>query len=568
MGFYEPRNIDFQKKSREYTMAVQESDLYRGLLDSNNASFLDYKEWAKENVTYQAFNPQDERAQEQLSRKLQSHNDSYTISLLMNCITPLRHGLDVDSVLSAYLSYKVIMTANPDLSMNLSRMFSNMHGEAKMLADSVNIPGIHGLLNHWSKKLEKGMMDSSTEILSDEIKKASIDHNLDSLVMSPRQVAALKVNFMEQLYSDLRDCKGPEKDLQASKLMVDYEKALYHLNNISLNSGFTMDVVAAEERYLVGLRIAEDPSYANLFEQTGDYYGVKAVVDDTGRWSGRFETRDGHEYNVVNPNELYHGAFTVRMPKGGSLKDKSVQNLVTRRAKETAAMLAFLDSGNKETKGVNKDAINEAKSMIIKNFESYKDNLAQEFHDDGLGSISDCKKKIDEIASEAFDAVYPVPEDESKIDKVIAHFDGESQLILGREAYAYDNPIEAMKPGAMSHLRNDSERRTAWDKLTADANKYHGGDRSTKEVLDDLRKHMIAESSAKELYDYVMHVATNINQSQTPLSYGSAASRKQVIGPTQKSYTGKEPEKDIDEMQELIDQDLINGYDKDDGHEM
>ena len=566
MGFYEPRNIDAQRTSREYKMAVEESALYRGLLESNERSFMDYKEWAKENVSYQNFNSNDPHAQDQLSRKLQAHNDSYTISLLMNCITPLQHGMDIDSVLSAYLSYKVIMTANPDLSMNMSRMFSNMHGEAHMLADMVNIPGIHGLLNHWSKKLEKGMLNSSTEILGDEIKKAKIEHNLDSLVMSPRQVAALKINFMEQLYSDVRNCKGPEAELQKTRLLVDYSKALDHLNNISINSGFTMDVVAAEERYLVGLRMMEDPSYGNMFEQTGDYYGVKAVLDeDTGRWSGRFETRDGHEYNVVNPNELTQGAFTVRMPITGDFDEESStgpRNLVKRRAKETAAMLAFLDAGNIDTKGVNQKAIEEAKAMVIKNFEAYKDNLASEFADDGYGDKDAFRAQIEKLADKAFNEVYPVSEEESEIDQVIQRFEGESQLVLGREAYIYSNPSGGPDVGA--NLRSDEARFAAWDKLTADANKYYDSDRSTPEVLNDLRKHMIAESSARDLYDYVMHIATNINQGPA-YAYGTDPSRKSAKGPKPKSYTGKDVEKD--EMQEVIDQKLENDYDNSDDND-
>lgn len=560
MAFYEPQNIDASKKSLEYKMALKESELYRGLMDSNERTFLDYKEWAKENVPYQQMAADDPRMQDALSRKLQKHNDAYTISLLMNCITPLQHGLDVDSVLSAYLSYKVIMTTNPDLNMNLSRMFSNMHGEMQNIADTVDIPGIHFMLKHLGKKLEKGMMEQSAEILSSEIEKAKTDHNLDALVMSPRQVAALKLNFMEQLYEDVRNCKGPEADLEVSHRMNEYSTALEHLNNIAINSGFTMDVVAAEERYLVGLRIQDDPSYAKMFEQTGDYYSAEPVLDDTGRWSGRFATRDGHEYNIADPNDLKQGAFTVRTSKAKSLEE--VTQLIDYRARETTTMTLFLEDGDAETDGINHKAIEDAKNMVLNNFKIYQERLAEEFADDGLGTKEECLEYIKKVSQEASEAVIDSRKG-SKQDNVLELFSAESELIIGREAMVYDHPDRARNPGYLESIRSDEVRQREWNDLTSDANKmYKDVDRSSHEVLADLRRHLIAGSTSKELYEHVMHVATNMNQSPTPHVYGIEADRKQVSGPKPTSFTGTAPEADKDTIQDRLDEMSGSAYDE------
>ena len=101
----------------------------------------DYKEWANHEVKYTDMSADDKAT----AAKMKKCNDSYTMSMLMNCMAPLGQGVDVQSLLSSWVTFKVAEMMNPNLKQDTSRLLANFRTE----------------LNLWLRILRKNILCSA-----------------------------------------------------------------------------------------------------------------------------------------------------------------------------------------------------------------------------------------------------------------------------------------------------------------------------------------------------------------------------------------------------------------------
>lgn len=295
---------------------------YKELESLQRSAIANYKEWAKETINYTNF------GSEGVSRNLKQYNDTYTMAMLVGVISPLEQGCTISSCLQTLLSYNIVKTLNPNLDMDSSRLFYNFKNTIQpMLTDFRQEHKILGtLFSGFGNTLTNSLSEEAGGKFAQTIDSHQDAHDIDSMYLTPRQVAALKLNFMEQYYSDLR---SGGSDSNKNAMTQQYNAAISHLNAICNNGGYDMSIVAAEERYLVGLKIQQNPDYATIFAETSDPFGVRMdskAAQNLHLWNGQFTTSDYHDFFGANDIST-DGAFHVRIPMTrDELKDNIQEN--------------------------------------------------------------------------------------------------------------------------------------------------------------------------------------------------------------------------------------------------
>lgn len=294
---------------------------YNELESLQRSAIADYKKWSREELKY------DELDSANAAANLKQYNDTYTMSMLMGVIAPLENGCDLSSVMQCLMSYNVIKMMNPDLDMDSSRMFYNFKNTvAPMIADmKTDHPILGKLFSPVTSEIDKTLSEAAGAKFATTIDAHEKVHDIDSMYLTPRQVAALKLNFMEQYYGDLRKTDDKYTRMEHTS---EYNKAMKHLNAICANGGYDMSVVATEERYLVGLKIQENPDYMTMFAETTDVFGVKldtARINETHRFGGQFISTDEHTY-YGGTDIATNGAFHVRMSMSREELQKDMQS--------------------------------------------------------------------------------------------------------------------------------------------------------------------------------------------------------------------------------------------------
>lgn len=340
----------------------------------------DYSDWAKLDVNYSVFGEPGSKDREmQLVQRLKSHNDAYTMSMLTSCYTPLTEGIDVKTLASTYFTHKMVQVMNPDLQMDKARMYANFASNLRSMSEG------YPLAQKFASGIEDMLGDKAATQTGDTVAKSLRDNTLDSLVMTPRQLAAIKLNFMEQYYTDTRslDQSSPDYESKLKNCTDNYDKAIQHIGAIANNSGYEMSAVADEERYLVGLRIRQDDSkhYENIFSETQLPYGAQmqylngGVGDENNLiWQGDFKTPDGHAYTC----DANTGAFTVRQPYTAD-KLPSLQDELSRKGQQYAWMQQFINSS---ACTASSDAKKDALENLQTQFDQYKDSISIQLQDD------------------------------------------------------------------------------------------------------------------------------------------------------------------------------------------
>lgn len=358
----------------------------------------DYRTWAKEHVKYSDFGSAQARA------ALKESNDAFTMQMLTNCLTSFNDGVTFEALLSTVFTYKITKVMNPQFEQDVARMYLNMRdsllpmmersyehsGLASRIAGAVPMAVVH----QFDKKC---LTQGSVTMTAHQIKDAVDTNSLDDMVMTPRQLAALKVNFMEQYYVDMRACDLTDKSMTSdyAKCRQDYNTAIEHINAIAENSGFDMAVVAEEERYLVGLKMMSNPSYGAIFNETSPMGGVVPQYDTDGTWNGMFETRDGHPYNVGSGDKMRLGSFTVREPilhgyDGKDFDDKakeSFKEMIFKSAEGYSDMVRFIDNRD----DFSPDTVKNVKKYLSDYRNSYQAKMVALLRDDIGMSAKDAK---------------------------------------------------------------------------------------------------------------------------------------------------------------------------------
>ena len=286
----------------------------------------------------------------ELRNRLKSHNDAYFTSMYMSVFSPVsKEGVTIKSLFEIKGSMEALKAFNPNADMDKARLFGRL--KDNIAASSKN----HGvfykaIMNPVSHYLESVSADSTSK----GVATAAKNDDLDSLVMSPRMLAAMKVNFDEQYYYDTRRLSQSDKNYneKMETYKKQYDKAIEHVVAIAQNSGYDMSAIAEEERYIVGMKMinsAGDSPYNVIYRQTASMYGVRPVdmqgnprMSNTSLFRGDFESVDGHPYTTGGSKR---GAFEVShrlSDNDGSLS--AYKDELSRNGRQLAWMINYTKS--------------------------------------------------------------------------------------------------------------------------------------------------------------------------------------------------------------------------------
>lgn len=517
----------FSEKATEHELAelrmVQQDALFKSyglnkeLFDGHGLNH--YQEWGRQEVKYTSTS-----SKEQVKR-LQARNDAYTMTMLMNCVGPLRQGISVGSLMQVWISYQTICTFNENMDMDVSRLCSNMRQDLERMKGSFESRGpgakfVFGKVTNW---LDGYLASVAGSKLSESVEFSMRQGTLDEMVMTPKQLAALKVSFMEQYYFDMRN---PENS--KTQISTWYNNAILHLENIATNSGFDMSVVAAEERHIVGLKIKQNPDYANLFNETAGAYGAQPMLDDDGKWSDKFVTADEHAYTVGGKPRK--GAFTVRMPEDltvqdgyplAALKDMSEHPFrgpgdkkansagrVAETAREFASMVSWANSDACRLKGKDKQYVLD---YLAASREQYKTGVLTRFvHDGAVENGNNLVKLFDQEYQDTLECGTECQPGEAlqvEMDYIL------NKEILGKAGM--DNSNQVLMD-IMTHAKGVNnypdflELKKRADRMAIE----HGepADRTAMDLIKDMRENYIDQMTPDEVARMLLHVGANIHQ--------------------------------------------------------
>lgn len=530
--FYEVVPVDmFDKQAKEQAL--------RELSNLQNELMTDYKNWAREHVKYSEFD-----GKSSMSR-LRETNDDFTLQLLTNCIS-FQDGITFGALLSTVFTYNVAKISNPSFEQDISRLMLNMRDT---MVPELTKRG--GLAKGFATSLDKYLVNHSTDLMHNQIAKAIDNNSLDDMVMTPRQLAALKVNFMEQYYVDLhsltqKEISDTSLTSKYSQLQQQYNTAIKHINAIANNSGFDMSVVAEEERYIVGLNMMENPRYAAMFDETSGVSGVVPQLASDGTWTGTFITRDGHDYNISDSNPG-QGSFTVRMPAvhGSAIRQAgSFEQAWQAQYKEeiSSAAQSFLDMTrfleNKKNKDILKDLDTNKVKHLLKQYEqAYKLRIVTAMADDAGISY----KKAESF----FDRQYDISTAEWKktcssnnISREYAPEERNPEVFKQEVYYAIDKELcrkmDIVMPGfnetevpTYEGYEGKYERYQKQGKKTREAKLHyfsqmlidknaevngHGDTRSAMQILADMQNTYLSTMTEEDLARLLIHANANIEQ--------------------------------------------------------
>ena len=407
---FEPKNKEKQhvvqykvsgvvpRSERQINVALRE------LRELQNRNFFSYQEWARREVKYDDLNAEDES----MKANLKKHNDAYAISIISSCMGPMREGFNFSSILASLSTFYMLKSVNPDTEQDMHRLLASLHEQVAVMASESR----GGISNFFLRKLDKEMGKAAAVNLNKDVAVNLNNGSIDQMVMTPRQLAALKLNFYEQYYFDIRNLKGSNKNIKKQEITVSYNKALTHLEQIAKNSGFDMKVVAMEERYFAGLKMKADPRYKALFLGTSDMFGAVPDMSDDRVWDGTFKTADDHVLDVEQRNHSFDGkpnygfdAFVVREPDDFSTPEAKEaffldNNKHLKLLTDQLAAFAYVSS---------KDCLfsSEIKSRLKKQLdgkvEDYAAVLETRLYHDGFGSEAECKKAVKENLTDVYE---------------------------------------------------------------------------------------------------------------------------------------------------------------------
>ena len=475
----------------------------RELESLQRSAIADYSKWAKETVKY------DNLDGDNAATNLKQYNDTYTMSMLMGVIQPLENGCDIGSVLQCLMSYNVVCIMNPDLDMDSSRMFYNFKNTvAPMVTDlKSDHPVIGRLLSPALSGVDGALSEAGGAAMATTIDAHEKVHDIDSMYLTPRQVAALKLNFMEQYYTDLRSTSDSYK---RKEFTADYNKAMKHLNAICSNGGYDMSVVASEERYLVGLKIQDNPNYMTMFSETFDVFGVKIdkdAVETSQRWTGQFISTDEHTW-YGGHDLATNGAFHVRMP----MSSEDMQRDMKSHAVSFNTMRQYVESplftGNNDTKKALLKEIerNEDQYLARMKFIAKTDNvqLPDKVDRTYKEALRIAKSESENVENEyGVDLTYIDEMQSVTLAKVARNMGYDPDAMRNNERHVFDTDsaeYKKMMSGISRYVEDCKKKGTVSDDLTADR------------ALENIQLNYFDNLDASDQYELLAHVITNVEQ--------------------------------------------------------
>lgn len=475
----------------------------RELESLQRSAIADYSRWARETIKYDGLDG------DNTATNLKQYNDTYTMSMLMGVIQPLENGCDIGSVLQCLMSYNVVRIMNPDLDMDSSRMFYNFKNTvAPMVADlKTDHPVLGRLLSPALSSVDGALSEAGGAEMATTIDAHEKVHDIDSMYLTPRQVAALKLNFMEQYYTDLRSTSDPYK---RKEFTADYNKAMKHLNVICSNGGYDMSVVASEERYLVGLKIQENPNYMTMFSETFDVFGVKIdkdAVKESQRWTGQFISTDEHIW-YGGHDLATNGAFHVRMP----MSSEDMQRDMKSHAVSFNTMRQYVESplftGSNDTKKALLKEIerNEDQYLERMKFIAKTDNVRLPDKVDRTyeRALSIAESESANVENEyGVDLTYIDEMQSVTLAKVARNMGYDPDAMRNNDRHVFDTDsaeYKKMMTGISRYVEDCKKTGTVFDNMTADR------------ALENIQLNYFDNLGAADQYNLLAHVITNVEQ--------------------------------------------------------
>lgn len=370
------------------TVSKMESDTLKGLNRRLSYMTVDFMDIAEAAVDIDA-------DEEGFDNNVITFNHQATESMLFAAYSPYfdHDGINLSSFFMSQAAKSIIRHLDPNFDMEVARLEEHF-------AET-----LHDMKHPKAKGLEKLFMNDSVMRSMNGFKQAVHDRNVDGLIMSPVRLAEIKVACDKQFYTRSRACHSMD---EIKELQAKYDRSIGFIGNIAKRNGYDMAAVASEERYIVGLKIKEDPNYANIYNETYDMgaepdFQYDVTDKHTRIWSGRFKTVDGGEYTVGG--HVNKGSFTVRLPFGYIDTDKPQSTKIHSdidprkrigeeykiRAKEWGSIVRYLNSSNCVFSDDMRDAI---KSRVNSEINDYRDRMISAMRDDNVYvSDSDGKKE-------------------------------------------------------------------------------------------------------------------------------------------------------------------------------
>lgn len=481
------------------------------MLEAQDAYCLQMSDLMNQDLNYKTLGGESKEAKQELSQRLKAYNDAYTMTMLSSCYTPLSYGVSAGSLLATSFNRKAIEAANPDMKMDSSRFWANMSQQMLPVLEKNKV--LKPFTNTIRKYADEKSRDDANTAIAEKLR----ENDFDSLVMTPRQVAILKVNFMEQYYVDMRSQDPSSKDYVSdmNKLRETYDKSMKHLQAVSENSGFDMSVVAAEERYFVGLKMQSNPEahYENIFDETYSVYGAAPNVkvnadvgtDYSVEWDGDFVTADEHSFTAEYGD--HNGSFTVREPIVTYDQKKNFEEGLKRQGEQYASMLNYLDSDDCPC---DKKVKSEAKRILEAKYEDYKSRAARVTMDDWGYD----QKAADKYIKGTFGAAANNAIDCEHIND---DFKEELNRVVEKQAFRSQGiDIFAEKVVSGQVVANGRDR--ILNEYKDKSKKYytHRGEtdnRSLEKFSNDVVNNWIESLDAHELVSLMSHTGTNMEQS-------------------------------------------------------
>ena len=354
MGTYKPNQVKLKWASERNARKEIEYVI--------NHSVQSMEEWADQDLNL-------DLSDEEIKERMRKSNNTHTLSMLSSIYSPcVESGFKMSSFFSMMFMRTAFEKINPNFNMDVARL------EASWLynVDDADHPKMKGI----KKLIQEDYMSRTNVSINEHLK----NHDMGSLVMTPMHLAAIKCSFDKQAYVAYRKCKTMDEINAVEK---KYDKAIQCVKSVAQNSGFDMSVVAAEERYIVGLKIRHNPDYANMYYETynmgaePDFNYDRAGNKKSRVWNGIFKTVDGGDYTVGNHKDK--GAFTPRKPYGVIMtnrlqsknihlsvdpKDRICEHFVV-RGKEWGGAMRFIQSDDcKFSDDVKKQLVSKIQSEI------------------------------------------------------------------------------------------------------------------------------------------------------------------------------------------------------------
>ena len=366
----------------------------------------------------------------EMAERMRKNSPNMTMSVLSSVYSPIaENGFKVSSFVGMLVLHSAVEKMNPNFNMDVARLEMSLISRA----NDIDHPRMG--------RLERALRNDCAARMGREIDEHLRNHNMDAVVMTPVQLAAVKLSFDKQAYVKYRKCKTSE---EISAVEKTYNRAITTLKSVAQNSGFDMSVVAAEERYMVGLKIKNNPDFANMYAETynmgvePDFNYDKTGSKRTRIWSGVFKTVDGGDYTVGENKDT--GAFTPRKPFGEmstrtpqsvGLHDdidprKRIADQFVIRAKEWGGAMRFIQSEDCKFSTSMKRTLS---GQINTEMEKYRDRMLSAMLDDRIFRTAAEGRKIwNDSFVKTYDAMIGL--DDANIGKVDIEY-GSGAKVLG-----------------------------------------------------------------------------------------------------------------------------------------